>query len=491
MRAAWTRLVAVLLVAVLAVLLGVPTSAVFAQSGDPLANLNAEIQAEAQKVAAHNQRKPQLQAQADAHNEKVAALNEQVSVLEQKASAHSQKASALERRIAAHNAKPRQFELPRQAAAAAAYDAEASQLNTEKNQLNAEATALQGEKSQQDQQRAQLSTAEQQQRAQVTAFNQEGAQLAAECQRLLQQAATLLDTPPPPPAVAPGGDQGRPVTAPGQERQVAGDGGDPVSRRPQSQALDEYAKENGVTVDKQPVWARMSPDAVGKLPASARANLQVTRTYDGLVRKPDGNYKALVVPSSTTGTNPGNKGFDEAIKAGGEAIAVVGGRRVVIDEVERIPAKPSSTAPPAATCGTACNLVSDGKPTTSTVSPQKLLDDAKALHDTVSAARDRYVTVATGQLGGRLVYSVNQNGTNEKMRQLAAQLGYERVFATDLNPGIDTDAEQILYNAIDEGEYLGDGLIASSRPACGPNRQDCAGRANDYPNVQLWDQSRK
>ncbi|ALG08338.1 hypothetical protein AOZ06_16740 [Kibdelosporangium phytohabitans] len=488
------RHVAVLLVAVLAVLLGVPTPAVFAQGGDPVARLAAEIQAETRKVTEHNQRKPQLRAQVDVHNEQVVALNEQVTVLEQKAAAYSRKVSVLEARIGAHNAKPRQFQLPQQAAAAAAYNAEAAQLNTEKNQLNAESAGLQSEKAQQDQRRAQLKAEEQQQRAQISAFNQEGARLAAECQQLLQQAAVLLDAPPPPPPVAPGGDQGRPIAAPGQPRQVAGDGGDPVSRRPQSRALDEYAKQHGVDVDKRQVWARMSPNAVANLPASARTHLQVTRTYDGLVPKPNGNYKALEVPSATTGTSPGNKGFDEAIKAGGEAIASVDGRRIVIDEVERVPAPPAApptAAPPPANCGTSCNLVSDGKPTTATVGPQKLLDDARALHDTVSAARDRYVTVATGQLGGRLVYAVNQNGTNEKMRALAAQLGYERVFATDLNPGIDTDAEQILYNAIDEGEYLGDGLIASSRPACGPDRQDCAGRAIDYPNVQLWDQPRK
>jgi hypothetical protein len=417
------------------------------------------------------------------------ALDEQVSALEQKATAHSGKAAALEGRIEAHNAKPRQFELPRQAAAAAAYDAEASQLNVEKNQLNAEASGLQNEKTQLDNQRSQLNTEEQQERAQVAAFNQQGAQLAAECQQLMQQAAALLDAPPPPPVAAPGGDQGRPVTAPGQGRQVAGDGGDPVSRRPQNQALDAYGKEHGVEVDKRQVWARMSPDSVGKFPASAQTDLQVTRTFDGLVRKPNGNYTALAVPSSATGISPGNKGFDDAIKAGGKATAILDGHRIVIDEVVRVPAKPANAPTP--TCGAGCSLVSNGTPTTSTVSPQKLLDDARALHDTVSASRDRYVTVATGQLGGHLVYAVNQNGTNEKMRELAEQLGYKRVFATDLNPGIDTDAEQILYNAIDEGEYLGDGLIASSRPACGPDRQDCAGRAHDYPNVQLWDQPRK
>ncbi|MFC7713069.1 LamG-like jellyroll fold domain-containing protein [Micromonospora lupini] len=140
----------------------------------------------------------------------------------------------------------------------------------------------------------------------------------------------------------------------------------------------------------------------------------------------------------------------------------------------------------------ACKLVSDGTPSTATVSPQRLADDARALHDTygVGTRADQGATVATGQLGGHLVYAVNQNGTNRALRALAANLGYRRVFATDLNPQIDTDAEQILFNAIDEGDEIADGIIAASRPACGPARQNCAARGNSYPNIQLYDQRR-
>ncbi|MET7951227.1 LamG-like jellyroll fold domain-containing protein [Micromonospora sp. NPDC005324] len=140
----------------------------------------------------------------------------------------------------------------------------------------------------------------------------------------------------------------------------------------------------------------------------------------------------------------------------------------------------------------ACELVSDGTPSTATVSPQRLADDARALHDTygVGTRADRGATVATGQLGGDLVYAVNQNGTNRALRALAANLGYRRVFATDLNPQIDTDAEQILFNAIDEGDEIADGIISASRPACGPTRQNCAARGNDYTNIQLYHQRR-
>ncbi|MCX5203133.1 polymorphic toxin-type HINT domain-containing protein [Streptomyces sp. NBC_00237] len=137
-------------------------------------------------------------------------------------------------------------------------------------------------------------------------------------------------------------------------------------------------------------------------------------------------------------------------------------------------------------------LVSDGTASSATVSPQSLLDDAKALHDTfgVGTRADKGTTVATGQLGGELVYSVANNGTNRKLRALAQKLGYRRVYETDLTPQVHSDAEQILFNAIDEEEYAADGIIASSRPACGPSRQNCAGRASGYPGVQLWERSR-
>jgi hypothetical protein len=100
------------------------------------------------------------------------------------------------------------------------------------------------------------------------------------------------------------------------------------------------------------------------------------------------------------------------------------------DLVDPLGTKPQD----ASGCGGQSNLVSGGTCSTATVTPQKLLDDARALHDTVGVGTraDRATTVATGQLGGELVYAVNQNGTSRAMRALAGQLGYERVFATEL-----------------------------------------------------------
>ncbi|WP_352230385.1 RHS repeat-associated core domain-containing protein [Kitasatospora phosalacinea] len=137
-------------------------------------------------------------------------------------------------------------------------------------------------------------------------------------------------------------------------------------------------------------------------------------------------------------------------------------------------------------------LVSQGTAATATVSAQKLLDDAKALHDTygIGSRADKGTTVATAQLGGELVYAVANNGTNLKLKSLAKLLGYTRVYETDLTPQVHSDAEQVLFNAIEEMEFIGDGIIASSRKACGPERQDCRGRASQFDGVQLWERTR-
>ncbi|MER7112846.1 Hint domain-containing protein, partial [Streptomyces sp. NPDC000229] len=131
---------------------------------------------------------------------------------------------------------------------------------------------------------------------------------------------------------------------------------------------------------------------------------------------------------------------------------------------------------------------------------KQLLNDAEALHDTASAGRaagsagakraDQGSTVATAILGGRKVYSVNNNQTNPAMRALAEKLGYERISGIEhIDPGIRTDAEQILMNAVDDGTLGGVGIIASSRKACGLERQNCAGRANEYFGIQLWERA--
>ncbi|WP_406489660.1 hypothetical protein OH736_45465 (plasmid) [Streptomyces sp. NBC_01650] len=156
----------------------------------------------------------------------------------------------------------------------------------------------------------------------------------------------------------------------------------------------------------------------------------------------------------------------------------------------------TDTATPVGGCTS--RLVSDGTAATATVTPQKLLADAKALHDTfgVGTRADKGTTVATAQLGGELVYAVARNGTNAKLAALAESRGYRRAYDPAMAQGLTSDAEQILFNLIDEKEYAGDGIIASSRPACGLTRrngqpaQNCAGRAQEYPGVQLWEQQR-
>ncbi|WP_067830130.1 ADP-ribosyltransferase [Nocardia inohanensis] len=133
---------------------------------------------------------------------------------------------------------------------------------------------------------------------------------------------------------------------------------------------------------------------------------------------------------------------------------------------------------------------------------RQLLDDAQALHDTVSAPKygdspvgakiaDQGTTVATGLFDDQKVYSVNNNKTTRAMRKLAEELGYERIFGMEhIDPGIRTDAEQIIFNAVDDGTLPQKGVVASSRPACGPERQNCAGRADEYPDVSLWERKR-
>ncbi|NVK80021.1 LamG-like jellyroll fold domain-containing protein [Streptomyces morookaense] len=169
-----------------------------------------------------------------------------------------------------------------------------------------------------------------------------------------------------------------------------------------------------------------------------------------------------------------------------------------------VPLPATGGSPQAAACDSAPapNLVSGPACSATSRSPQQLLADASAIHDagirnpqnpptSGNKRADQGITVATAELGGRLVYSVSNNGTTPAMRKLADQLGYERINGAEyVVPGLQTDAEQILMNAIEDGTLEGRGAIAASRPACDERRQNCAGRAADFPHVQLFDQSR-
>ncbi|WP_405854134.1 DNRLRE domain-containing protein [Streptomyces sp. NBC_00090] len=134
---------------------------------------------------------------------------------------------------------------------------------------------------------------------------------------------------------------------------------------------------------------------------------------------------------------------------------------------------------------------------------RKLLDDAQALHDTISAKKaatdmvgarkaDQGTTVATAVLNGRKVYAVNNNKTSKAMRDLADDLGYERIHGAEhIDQGIRTHAEQILFNAVDDATLAGRGVMGSSRPACKPSSQNCGARADEYPGISLWERKRE
>ncbi|MFJ4977222.1 polymorphic toxin-type HINT domain-containing protein [Streptomyces coeruleorubidus] len=121
----------------------------------------------------------------------------------------------------------------------------------------------------------------------------------------------------------------------------------------------------------------------------------------------------------------------------------------------------------------------------------ELQADADAIHETWRARYgDRAyngTTVTTAVLDGELVYATNQNKTNGDARALAESLGYRRVFGARLKGPGQTDAEQILLNAVDRGEVGSSGRMATSRVPCGPRRQDCGGRIGSgrYPNIRV------
>lgn len=119
----------------------------------------------------------------------------------------------------------------------------------------------------------------------------------------------------------------------------------------------------------------------------------------------------------------------------------------------------------------------------------ELLSDARSLHETMrSSYGDRAyngTTVATGEFGGEYVYTVNRNKTNTAMRALADSLGYTRVSGSKYIGPNQTDAEQVMLNAVDQGRLSDQGRMATSRPPCGPSRQNCSGRIGEYPGIDL------
>lgn len=107
-------------------------------------------------------------------------------------------------------------------------------------------------------------------------------------------------------------------------------------------------------------------------------------------------------------------------------------------------------------------------------SDDELLAYAAALHDAgirnigdppsiANKRADHVITVATAQLNDRLVYSVSNNATTPEMRALAESPEYERIHGADfVTPGLETHAEQILFNAVEDGTLNSKGVIAAN-----------------------------
>ncbi|MEU2632320.1 hypothetical protein, partial [Kitasatospora sp. NPDC007106] len=245
-----------------------------------------------------------------------AALNARVAAVNQEISDHNERAKAVDGEITAHNAKPHTFQLPAEAGAAAAFDAEARQLESRRNQENAVEDKIQGEESQIRQEASQVDARSSQLDAASKANDTEASdlktkeqQLQSRGQQLLAQMAQAIQSfasVPSNPAAAmdQGGDA--PAPAPQADNRFAGqdeDTGDSPYRRPRAAALTQYAKQHGTTVDTRPGTAYLTPDAVRQLsPAQAATLGSPSISYDGLVRKPNGHYTALRVraPATTT-----------------------------------------------------------------------------------------------------------------------------------------------------------------------------------------------
>ncbi|WP_351229424.1 polymorphic toxin-type HINT domain-containing protein [Streptomyces sp. NPDC002133] len=136
----------------------------------------------------------------------------------------------------------------------------------------------------------------------------------------------------------------------------------------------------------------------------------------------------------------------------------------------------------------------DPKPSAPKKADEELLADAKKIHEQVRVGKKspedaefafNKMTVSTGEFNGELVYTVNRNKTSPAIREMAEKLEYKRIFGRKFTGKDQTDAEQIMMNAVDQGRLPANGRAAPSRPACGPNRQNCRARIGNYPDINL------
>lgn len=348
-----------------------------------IADLEKQFSDAADTATALEDRAAAFSGEADGYNKESAAADDQVKQ-------HNAKVDALKARIDAHNAEPHTFEIPDQQAAANAYQAEADELNGEKSALNAEDASLQSEQTKLDGELNKLTTEKDQLQkdadtlgATLNTLQNAEQQLENDRLNLLQgiltdlenlaaeqNAPSLVQEAPGASDLAAGGD----APAPGDESEPTGQpkvfqqadpltpaqpdplmadsaGGDLPSRSEQNQALDNYAKQRGVTVIEQPVTVRLSPQTARSVPAEKAGQLSLTNTYQGVVREPSGKYRAIEVVSPGSGYNPGQRAFNDAIAGGGTAEAVIDGRPAVIDGVDTV-VDPGPAPAPAPAPGT-------------------------------------------------------------------------------------------------------------------------------------------
>jgi hypothetical protein len=248
-------------------------------------------------------------------DEQIAAFQQKVTAWQQQGQALATQAQSLESRIQAHNAVVDSYpnrEAPPEVAGPV--NAEAAALNAERDGLN----------------------------GQIGAWKGQSSALEAERLQLLQRMAYVLQNqykvvPKLPFRKAPGGDSASPTGRNRLGEYSRGNGGDAPSRQKENAALDAYARDNGVPVVKNQIRAELTPETYDKLSPDDAAKLREYRKFDGLVRKPDGHYKALEVKTGTAKYQPGQQPFDNAIRAGGQATARLDGQEIIIDEVEIVP----------------------------------------------------------------------------------------------------------------------------------------------------------
>ncbi|MER6503825.1 DNA/RNA non-specific endonuclease [Streptomyces sp. NPDC001455] len=355
-------------------------SAALVQKIEDFNRQEADIAQQAKSLVAEAER---ITKDAAALRTATTAFNSKSAAVDQKASDFNSRAAALNAKISAHNSKPHTFRMPAQAAAANAYGAEANRLRAEQARLRTTKSSLQNEQNQLRKQGSQLRSKKSQLTAASSAHDAKAStlrsrekQLQALEQQLLQQMAqaiqSLDDNPPDPAAMM---DQGGDAAGPPQYRdqsqsQEAGLADSP-SRQQQASALKAYAKQTGTTVDMQPGTAYLTPEAVRRLPAAQAAQLgSPFITYDGLVRKPNGRYKALRVQAPGATESPGQKAFKRALTKQGRLVAYNQEVKLIIDELQDVPAPGASdpgpgTPPPRRNGKAACLTKKPGTARTS------------------------------------------------------------------------------------------------------------------------------